>query len=172
VADLRRWDAAILWAFVIFLAIAYYMFVTTPEADGTLRTHQVDMGFAAFLGLCALPLIVGGIAGACNRAIITADKDMLTRTTRPIGRTVVIDAGGIRQFFIGRNATQTTLAQGLFVLDAQDHVHRLMAAFPSTIASHQICHELQDFYGLEDLPVFGQTDHPDHPGPRRPGGDS
>ncbi|MBS1716772.1 MAG: hypothetical protein JSS72_03450 [Armatimonadetes bacterium] len=30
----------------------------------------------------------------------------------------------------------------------------------------QICHELQDFYGLEDLPIYGITTDPAHPGPR------
>jgi hypothetical protein len=78
----------------------------------------------------------------------------------------IVAAKGIQQFFTSADTSGSGSYYGLYLIDGDSHYVRLASIFPSGFARHQVCHELQDWYGLEDLPVFGHTSLPHQPGPR------
>ena len=117
------------------------------------------------------PIIYYGLVVLFNKTRIRADRDRVIRTVGPwpVFRTVSLPALGLRQFFAisnGGSKSSTYFANTIYAIDDQDHVWTLATALPSSFAAHQICHELEDFYRIEDVPVYGVTTDPSHPGPR------
>ena len=127
---------------------------------------------AVIFSLLALSLLYPGLVLLLNRIQVRADRMHVVRTCGPIWcmKRIDISALGIKQFFAVSVPTvrtsQSSSAGTIYVIDAQEHVRTLATSLPSSFAANQICHELEDFYGIEDLPVYGVTTDPAHPGPR------
>ena len=110
-----------------------------------------------------------GLTIAHNKTIMHADHDRFVVRVSPFPwyKTKLVAAKGIQQFFVGLpTSPQTSGHKALYLLEEESHYVLISSVFPSSFAAHQICHELQDWYGLEDLPVFGQNTLPHQPGPR------
>ena len=124
--------------------------------------------FIPFAILIPGPLILGGLTMLFNKTMIQADHERFIVRVRPFRwmKPILISSREIQQFFVGASGSGEATCGSLYLLDGQSHYVRLSTFFPSRFAAHQICHELQDWYRLEDLPVFGHTDLPHHPGPR------
>jgi hypothetical protein len=114
----------------------------------------------------------GGLALDLNRTRIVATKTCISRAIRPIptAKGISRSSSGIKQFFAVNSAVRTSdqgyVSNAIYFIDANDHVWCLAANLPSSFAAHHICHELEDFYGIEDMDVYGVTTDPSHPGPR------
>jgi hypothetical protein len=143
-----------------------------PMRNGHVRTLTELLPMWGLIGLMAAPLIYTGLAYLLNRTTIVADKDQISRTIQPIpwSLPLVLATSGLKQVFAStrslRKSTSGETTGTLYLLDAEDHAHVLAAQLPSSFAANQIGHELQDFYGLQDLPIYGITIDADHPGPR------
>ena len=133
----------------------------SDELHPFIHVWGIFFGMSVFLGL--LPVFSGTVF-AFNRSIIHADHGRLTARVAPfrIRKTIILRGSDISQFFVAPGAA----SQALYVMNAEHFKRVLSSNFPSSFAAYQICHELQDWYGLEDLPVYGQTDLPHQPGPR------
>jgi hypothetical protein len=141
-------------------------------------TYQNDLGYSIwtrlgfFVGVNAIttfPLILIGLTSALNKTMIQADKERLLVRVGPIRwiKPKELKAGAIQQFFVGGHSSgQPSISKSLYLLDQESHYVLLTSTFPSSFAAHQICHELLDWYGLEDLPVYGESSLPHNPGPR------
>lgn len=133
----------------------------SDELHPVIHVWGLFFGMSAFLGVFP---ILAGIVFAFNRTIVHADHERLTARIVPFSfrKPLILRGTELSQFFIA--PCNASLA--LYVMDAE-HFQRILASnFPSSFAAYQVCHELQDWFGLEDLPVFGHTDLPHQPGPR------
>jgi hypothetical protein len=140
--------------------------------------YQNDLGYSIwnrigfFLGVNAMttfPLILMGLTYALNKTTIHADHERFLVRVGPFRwlKPKVLKANEIQQFFVGGHFSgQASTSKSLYLLDNDSHYVLLTSIFPSSFAAHQICHELLDWYGLEDLPVYGESSLPHHPGPR------
>ncbi|MEI8281370.1 MAG: hypothetical protein WCG75_03095 [Armatimonadota bacterium] len=155
---------AVLLAMVLWFVTAS---TSTPEMGWNIWSQ---LGFFFFVCLVTVfPLILMGLTSALNKTTIHADHERLIVRTAPIpwNKSRLIASKGIQQFFVGNPvSSQSVPGRTLILIDKDSHFVRLTSSFPSGFAAHQICHELQDWYGLEDLPVFGQNTLPHQPGPR------
>lgn len=116
----------------------------------------------------SVPIILSALTAILNKTTIHADHDRFIVRVGPLPwmRPKLVSGKEIQQFFIGSTGSGQSTYGSLYLIDGQSHYVRLTSMFPSGFAAHQICHELQDWYGLEDLPVYGHTDLPHQPGPR------
>jgi hypothetical protein len=117
----------------------------------------------------SVPIIIYGLTMTLNRTIIHADHERFLIRVVPLGwvKSKVVGGKKIKQFFVGfPQNPQSSASNALFLLDDNQLYMQLSTIFPSGFAAHQICHELQDWYGLEDMPVFGQNTLPHQPGSR------
>lgn len=128
-------------------------------AVGALGTATVpDKSIFWFFVLLATPILYVSVAMIRNRTTLIADKFRLIAKSGPINKRILLHTEGVQQFFThhpGATTTNGTVAYRVYMMDADSVAHPVWSAFPSTMALHQVCHELQDFYGLEDLPVYG-----------------
>lgn len=167
-----KWGSGSGYIFTIFSLIIFVFFwfvahTPTVEYDHPPTSHV--MGMLAFgWGCIALPSLLGGLTLLFNKTTIHADHDKIVRTVGPLPwkKPIVLRGPEISQFFVA-SPQDGVSARTLFVLDADQYQRKLASNFPSSFAAYQICHELQDWYGLPDLPVYGHTDLPQHPGPRK-----
>jgi len=127
---------------------------------------------SCFFGPMGLLLLYFGLCMALNKTTIVATRTGVKRHIGPlfVRKDLTIEASLLKQFFVSRyqSSTQTnsSYAPAIYVMDSDQHVHLFASGLPSPFASYQVQHELQDYYGLEDLPVYGVTTDPAHPGPR------
>ena len=123
-----------------------------PDSPRVLWPLLLPIGLMFILGACAMWM---------NKAAITARKDSFVFRSGPFPiKRVTFDPTGVKQFFVSRPAraiSSSTLGRALSYIDSQDHLRTLTASFPSYHSMNQVAHELQDFYGLEDLPIYGET---------------
>ena len=155
------------FGFIIYLVLI--PFAQAPTMSGEPRGAPEIFGLATLLSFFAVPMILGGLTGALNKTVIHADHQRFTVRVGPFRwhKAKIVAGQEIQQFFVNSHVTSSSSVYGsLYLLDGQSHTVTLATLFPSRFAAHQICHELQDFYGLEDLPVFGQNTLPHQPGPR------
>ena len=155
------------FGFLIYLILI--PLAKTPTMSGEPRSVGELLGFGAGLSLLAIPTILLGLTGAVNKTVIHADHERFTVRVIPLRwfKAKIIAGREIQQFFVNSHVSSSTSVFGsLYLLDGDSHTITLASTFPSRFAAHQICHELQDWYGLEDLPVFGQNTLPHQPGPR------
>ena len=152
--------------------VAIFFAAQVPTRNGYERSFGETVGFILFMSFFFLPMMYLGLAWILNTTVIRATPDFVTQKTGPIWlrRQVKFSASGLKQFFAvaaaSSNNSQTYAANSVYLIDAHDSVWRLAPGLPSSFAANQICHELEDFYGIEDQPVYGVTTDPTHPGPR------
>jgi len=152
---------------VIFMAMAVLVAFLPSDSSDPTPAWQILLAFFLFTS----PLTYIGIALLVNTSELTADKSNVTFTSGPMPqfRSKQVSSVGAKQFFALKAETASTghyRANAVYVIDGSDHVHLVVASLPSTFAANQICHELEDFYGIEDMEVYGVTTAPEHPGPR------
>ncbi len=156
---------------VIALALLplFWWLASQPSMSEDVRPlRETIASFLGFSGLICLPMIIAGLTSVLNRTMIHADHERFIVRVGPFPwvRPKIVAAKGIQQFFSSTAASNSGGFTGLYLIDGESHYIRLSSIFPSGFAVHQICHELQDWYGLEDLPIFGQNTLPHQPGPR------
>jgi hypothetical protein len=152
----------------IMLTLSAVMVVVMPEKPGQEMSQGGRLWFYVFMSFALSGLYAYCLSCWLNRTKIRIDRErMIVRTSPfPWFKPVVIDSSSIQQFFIGKSPLGSRKIQTLFVLREGSDVQAIGHYFPSSFAAYQVCHELQDFYGLDDLPVYGQTSLPHQPGPR------
>ena len=136
-----------------------------PLGNGEPRSIGDVIAILLIVGGLGLSLFVGGLALILNRSTIQANSERLTYLARPIAlnRPRTYDMRGVRQFYVPirltaeQSSSSSRSGVGLYVILADDTAHLITATFRSKIALYQVQRELQEFYGLEDLPVYGQT---------------
>ena len=135
--------------------------------EGVSRSADNILQLRVMTGIFVFGFVVYGLFQIFNKTKILADKIDVTchSTLLPFLFSKSVPADGILQVFVRPPKTKSFFGH-LYAMDKNSHCTRLTSGMPSEIAAHQICHELQDFYGLEDLPVFGQNTLPHQPGPR------
>jgi len=163
------------WAAIVFasmLTAMSFMPVTSRGPYGSEERPGPSLGLIGFLALFSVPLLYYGLSALLNSTRISADRSRVTRWAGPLwtGRSVAFDVQGIQQFFstgavLSRNSGTYSLGT-IYLIDGEGHVHPLASGLPSSFAANQIAHELEDYYGIEDMPVYGVTTDPAHPGPR------
>lgn len=125
------------------------------------------------IGAFALLAVYSGLYHLVNRIqlIVTAQNVVRTGGPLPPNRSQELAAPDVVQFF----AMQVSSARNsgsysfncVYALDRDHQVWLVAKNLPSGFAASQICHELEDFYGIEDMEVYGVTTDPSHPGPRK-----
>lgn len=137
------WAAVVIWA------------ATIPGPSGAPRSQGEIAGFLSWALLIDLPITYVALACVFGTTRIEANGTRISSKSRPlpIAKSVRVDAPGVKQFFAMPRTSQGLYS--IYVMDANDHAHRLSGSLPSPFAAHQICRELNDYYGLKELPVHG-----------------
>lgn len=143
--------------------------IQAPTMSGEPHGIGDIFGFIVLFSCLSIPIALGGFTAALNKTTIHAGEDKFIVRVGPLRWTKPkeLKAKEIQQFFVGGlSSGQTSFSKSLYCLDRESHYVLLTSIFPSSFAAHQICHELLDWYGLEDLPVYGESSLPHNPGPR------
>ncbi|MBS1724994.1 MAG: hypothetical protein JSS66_18800 [Armatimonadetes bacterium] len=97
-----------------------------------------------------------------NRTSILTDRDRIVVKHGPLPLLRRRhDENGTKQFYL-KGAMQSSASMGalaLHLVDNDDQEVFLAKNFPSRTAAMQVWAELQEFHGLEDLPVLGEVSH-------------
>ena len=152
----------------IFMATIFWCIAIAPNPKTGIKPDSGFIPMAIVASIYVIPLLTFGLANLLNRTVMKATRETLSMTVRPIPvfRRKSISGEGLQQFFV-RSVTGKAISRSIFVMDSQSHCIRFVSRMPSEFATYQICHELQDFYGLEDLAVYGQNTLPHQPSPRK-----
>ena len=164
--DHRNATGWVLVGFAVLLTGAMILASMTPMRDGSERSSGDLMGIAFMTLLMDVPLLFGGLAIAINKTRIIADHHRVVIRSGPMpmypSKPKLLHSDGVQQFFcrnISRSSSSSSgYTGGLYMMDREDHAQLILGVFPSPFAASQICHELQDFYHLEDLEVYGQPE--------------
>ena len=153
----------------IMLTISAVMVVVLPDKPGQEMSHDGRVFFYVLMILVVPTMYIYCLSCFLNRTKIHADRERLVVKTSPFPwfKRVVIASEGITQFFVVQARRNSRKHWTLYCLGPNSNYFSIGQYFPSEFAAYQICHELQDFYGLEDLPVYGQTNLPHQSGPRK-----
>lgn len=108
---------------------------------------------ATMCGLPGLGAIYYGFLQIYNRCRILADRDRLVFTCGPLPcmRNREFAASDLVQFYASGTPVQ------VFLLDQEHFSHQLVTRLHTQTAAFQLVHELHEFYGFEDVPVYGET---------------
>jgi hypothetical protein len=155
---------------VIGLGVIFYAMLlwaaSEPIKQGVPRTPENVRDLLVMSSVMCLIAFVCGLVQILNRNVIIANRSQIVILSRPFRvPTVDIDTVGILQFFVRPTMSKSFFGH-LYVMNSKSECIRLTSSAPSVAAIYQICHELQDFYELDDLPVYGQNTQPHQPGPR------
>lgn len=122
------------------------------------RSPQDALLFMGLMAIFGLPMIYIGLACLINRNRIEANHSELKCTVGPLwsGRPVSLPMKGVKQFFATGNPSGGQ--SSIYVMDAMNEVHALSRVVPSAFAASHICHELNTYFGLEELPIHGVSD--------------
>jgi hypothetical protein len=115
------------------------------------------------------PIAYMGFCYRFNTNTVIAKKDMINFAIKPLpySRSKMFNANIIQQFYVGKDMSGKSISYGVLnCVDNDGTVHDIAAIFPSSNAAFQVCHELMDFYGLEEKEIYGHTNLPHHPGIR------
>lgn len=151
------------------ISVTAIMVVVLPEKPGQEMSHGGRLFFYIFMGL-ALPSMYSYVLSCfLNRSKVHCELNRITVQTWPFPwfKAFGIPAKGIKQFFVTLARNNSRKHWTLYYIDVDSNYRELGRYFTSEIAAFPICHELQDFYGLEDLPVYDQNTLPHQPGPRK-----
>lgn len=129
-----------------------------PPTIGLLAFFVIGFGLFVYLGLAMI----------LNKSRIIGDHHRLIYTHGPLygypQRKALHHTDGVKQFFArsyhSSSSSSTTIHGTIYMLDRDDHAHLILGVFPSHFAAAQIRHELQDFYGLEEIPIYGENPGP------------
>lgn len=167
-----RWKygvSGLSWMAVFFGSFLILMLFTPPTPDRYGRmTRPLDV-WPGLVSVSALSYLTA-LALWLNSVELVATKSELVFKHGPIfPKRRSFDMLGIKQFFVKQPSSvgNRNASRGLAIIDSSDHLVTITNSFPSYHSMNQVAHELQDFYGLEDLPIYGETTHPHHPGPRK-----
>jgi hypothetical protein len=157
--------ALMMFAFFVIITVGV---IFSPEKPGQEMSPTGHLGFNIAMGICLLASLIFGLGCWFNKTIVHGDHERLIVKASPFlwFKPVIIPAKTVEQFFISRSPLGSRRSQTLFLLFDDSRSQAIGHYFPSTFAAYQVCHELQDWFELEDLPVFGHTSLPHQPGPR------
>jgi hypothetical protein len=157
--------AVVMFVFFAMLAFAVNFL---PEKPGEEMSSAGHLAINLAMGIILPATFIYCLSCWFNKTQIRADHERLIVKSQPFSwfKPVVIPANSIEQFFISRSPFGSRSSQTLFLLFDDSHSLAIGHYFPSNFAAYQVCHELQDWFELEDLPVFGHTSQPHQPGPR------
>jgi hypothetical protein len=92
---------------------------------------------------------------------LIATRDSLTLSFRPFpyGLDRTYDVRGAKQFFRKRlrGNARIGLGKSIMYMTSDDCLVGVSAHIPTEHGAAQVVRELQEFYGLENLPVYGYT---------------
>ena len=154
--------------FLCAFFVAFFWFMATaPNPKTSVKPDDGYLPLMVLASVYVVPTLAWGLANILNKTSIVASQKTLLMRISPIpwSKSVSVSGHGIQQFFV-KSVTGKSVYRSIYVMDVEGHCFHLAFRMPSEFAAHQICHELQDFYGLEDLPVYGQNTQPHQPGPR------
>ncbi len=150
------------------ISVTAIMVAVLPEKPGQEMSHGSRLSFYILVCL-ALPSMYSYVLSCyLNRTKVHCEQERITVQAWPFPwfKTFEVPTKGLKQFFVTQSRSNSRKHWTLYFLDADSNYRELGKYFTSEIAAFQMCHELQDFYGLEDLPVYGQNTLPHQPGPR------
>lgn len=155
-----RWkasDARAAW--VVGCILGLFALVVLIGLEGAAELDRIwywfDVVLASLLGIPALIFLVYGVAGLFNWIELTATSESLCWRSEPFNfSSRSFKTAGVKQFWLAYDV-RSILTPAIYMLDSQDHPLKVLWHFPSKFAARQVVRELQDFYGLEDLPVEG-----------------
>jgi len=159
------------WALVLMGILVSGLFLVVgfvPSRYGEPRTiadAAIGIGLAVLIGV---PLNYFGVAYLIGSARMEADHNVLKFSFGPfwVRRAILLPASTFLQFYVVRAST-SSLSAALYYLDRDEVSHPLTTLLPSQVGAFQICHELTDFYDLQEQEIFGITSAPHHPGIRK-----
>ena len=162
----RRTGYLALLAAIVF-SILIFVISNEPTKPGLPRSESNVRELWVLGGIYIVGFVGVAITNIFNRTEIVATKDAIECHAHPftLSKRNQFAMDGVQQFFV-RPSKTGNFSGWLYVMDKNSECTLLTYRMPSTFAAFQICHELQDFYGLEDLPVYGQNTQPHQPGPR------
>lgn len=140
---------------------------TAPNPKTGIKPDSGFVPMTILASIYVVPSFVWGLANLLNKTSIVATRENISMSVSPIplAKTVVKSSLGVQQFFV-RPSKTGKFSGWLYMMDKKSECSLISYRMSSSFAAFQICHELQDFYGLEDLPVYGQNTQPHQPGPR------
>lgn len=166
-----KWANGSGWA-AIFLGALYAALPALILASAPHRKPQSVasvVGPLMFFELIGLAIAYYGAVHLMNRTTIVASPTSVDVTSGPLpaSKSKHISGVGLKQFFVlPVNGKRGTIVFNRVYWVSPDDVVQPMLTNLNPFAAMQVRHELQDFYGLEDLEIYGVTTDPDHPGPR------
>lgn len=151
---------------IVFGAVILFV-MQLPTSKGMPRDPSNILGLWIVGIVCVTCLTLFGVLHFVSSTLILASKDEVVCRAMPFALWKVkrIPASQIESFVVDNSASKRIPGQ-ICVVDNNSQSTLVVFRAPSNESSKQICHELQDFYGLEDLPVYGQNTQPHQPGPR------
>lgn len=163
-------DRAALLANPILFAAIGLGGLLAPEKPGQVTPPFANMMFWFFLLVLVPGMTLFTLIWLVNKSVVCGSKHSMRiySTLFPWLKSIEFSSEGITQFFVTQVRSRNGGLFTLYFLDANSNYRILGEHFASEIAAFQVCHQLQDFYGLEDLPVYGQNTQPHQPGPREP----
>lgn len=135
--------------------------VGSVTRSGEVQTLQSMVGTGLFIALFFWPLCYLSLVFAKNFVTVKATKSKLEIVNGPLPfcRTREYDAEKIIQFFVCDVRSNRTLIDSVKLVDTEHIVRPVTDQHPSKFAALDICHSLQQFYGLEKREIYGLTTH-------------
>ena len=163
-----RKDRGVLLLNAVMFAGIGVIGLIVPDKPGQVTPPFAHFMFWFFLTVMVPGLVTNSSTWFVNKSVVHGTKETIRIHSSPFRRIkpIEFESEGITQFFVTQSRTNNGKNWTLYYLDRDSNYHVLGQFFASEVAAYQICHELQDFYGLEDLPVYGQNTQPHQPGPR------
>ena len=152
---------------LMFLALGT-LGLLVPDKPGQSTPPFANLMFWFFLSTMVPGMALFAATWFINESVIRCNSQFFRIHSAPFPwvKAIEIPSERITQFFVTHSGHRNRNKWTLYCLEADSNYRLIGQYFPSEFAAHQICHELQDWYGLEDLPVFGQNTLPHQPGPR------
>lgn len=136
----------------IFLAMALIgpWIPDTSPRPMDLTSKAILFGF--FVAASVLLIVIGWNMYLARVKMHVSANELKIRGGLNI-RTQVFDTDGAKQFFVRKSHSGRYVS--LYFLDHDCNCYTITGKFGSPLSADHVCRELQTFYGLEDIPVFG-----------------
>ena len=140
--------------------------VGSVTRSGEVQTLQSMVGTGLFFALFFWPFGYLILVFALNFVTVRAAKSKLEIVNGPLPfcRTREYEAEEIIQFFVCDVRTNSNHIDSVKLVDTEHIVRPVTDNHPSKFAALDICHSLQQFYGLEKREIYGITTHQKPPG--------
>lgn len=128
---------------------------------GEVQTLQSMIGIGSIFALFCWPFSYLILVFALNFVTVRATKSKLEIVNGPLpfSRHRVYDGGEFIQFFVCDVRANSTIVDSVKLVDIDHIVRPVTDQHPSKFAALDICHSLQQFYGLEKREIYGITTH-------------